>query len=136
MPDLYKGNMQDFVDKVSQYVRDKYSMTAILGKRTRYAGSNRREPFPGEALSVHSLLMLFMNRHLPTVEEVFDREDFEDQVYEIINKFLEEKPYNPRHIKDVSKDLNYPDYDNVREKLKDMAVSEPRKIVGDWGKWD
>ncbi len=123
MPDLYKGNMQDFVDKVSQYMREKFGKTVSLA---RLNGPRRRTPSrngePARSIegNMDYYVCIQVSPSTSYTGLVYDREDFEQQVYDIINKIL-----------DIS-----PSRDSARERVENelrSMLNTPPSIVGDWG---
>lgn len=68
---MYKGNMRDFTDKVSDYLRRRYDCKLVFG----------------HALINNSYFIAFFasDQVGATGYEVYDRGDFEEQVYDYVN---------------------------------------------------
>ena len=69
---MYKGNIHNFIQRVNLYIEDKYNCKLILVRiKSEYAIGF----FGPEDESVEAYC-------------VYDREDFEEQIYDYINKNL------------------------------------------------
>jgi len=78
---MYKGNMYEFVDKVSEYVMEKKN------RLITFRINDNPWLFKGEYyLTIWQGSTMGNGTSYPT----YDREDFEEQVIEIINKYIKE----------------------------------------------
>lgn len=90
---MYKGNMKDFVNKVDSYINKHYSAKLIFGKTV-----------------INSKVKIFLAYFAPgqmgaVGYEVFDTDDFEEQVYDYVNKQLEDVQGKHYGFLDESTDL-------------------------------
>ena len=71
---MYKGNMQDFCHKVNEYLQREYSSLLQFGKID------------------NSYFVAFFHPYVMSTSayEVFDTEDFEQQIYDFVNNELED----------------------------------------------
>lgn len=75
---MYKGNMRDFVEKLDKYLWDKYEGRIYFSKITINGVTDMLISFfPKGTISTRAY-------------RVYDREDFEDQVYDYVNEKLKE----------------------------------------------
>lgn len=70
---MYKGNMQDFIDRLDEYLEKKYNSKLILGKYTI------------DGLTIIYIVYFHENEFACRGYKVYDREDFEQQVYDYVN---------------------------------------------------
>jgi hypothetical protein len=73
---MYKGNMGDFVSKVDVYLRKHYDCKIIFGR------------VPIEDVGKYFVAFYAPSQRAAIGYEVFDKENFEEQIYDYVNKEL------------------------------------------------
>lgn len=96
---MYKGNMGDFIEKLATYVKDKYNIRIKLDKYFDLIVHDYGDKKVIKAKEREGVYILFVesnnnsrvyNSRVYNGERVYDSHDFEDQVFDIINKRISE----------------------------------------------
>jgi hypothetical protein len=74
---MYKGNMGDFVQKVNDYILKNYNCRVIFGN------------IPVGDLGGYFIAFFAPDRQSAIGYQVYDREDFEQQIYDYVNHQLD-----------------------------------------------
>lgn len=99
MQDLYKGNMKDFVEQVSLYLSKMYDKRVDLQNMHLPSPPRRRIPNTPQleqkegAYYQLTVVIRSSNDRKEGVRIVYDREDFEQQVYDAINDIMDDSSW-------------------------------------------
>lgn len=87
---MYKGNMRDFVEKLDLYLAKNYGCKLIfIAMKDNLYRSNSKTTGDGKG-TIFLICFFAKNQGANVAYEVYDRENFEDQVIDYVKKKMEE----------------------------------------------